>query len=713
MPSLGLNKTWQRLLSLKPTKHDQDQAHGIDRVDSTLSDDPWNESGIFETPSHTELLPYAIPDAAQIDGHVRLSSLHYKPLNEAKQDIRILNITSGVGEESVICSLQHFSCSHKYPHYTALSYCWGTLVDAVSITVDGAPVSVTVNLASALRSLRSKGHSHIWVDALCINQNDKIERGQQILRMKAIYRNAATTIAWLGPDTKNQADTAFQRLKVLATRKPEDEFENAIAALFTGYTAWRNDPGWSSIKALMDFAYWKRTWIIQELALSRSVLFWWGQSSIGLDILDTAMANLRDRKPKDYFESGYKDILYLLVIVGKTRSKHGRESKGMNLERILTFSCRSLASEPRDKIFGVLGLSSDGSELIPNPDYRKPLDAILRELTISMLLRQDSKGKIGPSDLICIDNPTVPKRAELPSWVIDWTKIWTGPAGNFWASSVERGLQSGYLASGRSNANPRISDDGMVLTIRGYVFDRVCSLSAVYLIGGKKPKAFLSEGMPGPASEHSLRENVYGGEGDLFDAIWRSLIADRIAHKKGELSTKQAPSFYGSHFAYLWSENSTQSKGERLKHTYDCLTAVKSFPIYGRTLEDWSRFSPSESNAIERTADYDEISVQDFGISRSSIGSEPNGMEFIYACKFRDMFHRRLLTTRKGYVGLAHAQSEIGDMICVLEGCTVPMILRPCNRGFRLVGDAYVHGVMNGEHWQAQPLSSIQEFDLK
>ncbi|KAG4425966.1 hypothetical protein IFR04_000910 [Cadophora malorum] len=531
--------------------------------------------------------------------------------------------------------------------------------------------------------------------------------------MKAIYRNAATTIAWLGPDTKNQADTAFQRLKVLATRKPEDEFENAIAALFTGYTAWRNDPGWSSIKALMDFAYWKRTWIIQELALSRSVLFWWGQSSIGLDILDTAMANLRDRKPKDYFESGYKDILYLLVIVGKTRSKHGRESKGMNLERILTFSCRSLASEPRDKIFGVLGLSSDGSELIPNPDYRKPLDAILRELTISMLLRQDSKGKIGPSDLICIDNPTVPKRAELPSWVIDWTKIWTGPAGNFWASSVERGLQSGYLASGRSNANPRISDDGMVLTIRGYVFDRVCSLSAVYLIGGKKPKAFLSEGMPGPASEHSLRENVYGGEGDLFDAIWRSLIADRIAHKKGELSTKQAPSFYGSHFAYLWSENSTQSKGERLKHTYDCLTAVKSFPIYGRTLEDWSRFSPSESNAIERTADYDEISVQDFGISRSSIGSEPNGMEFIYACKFRDMFHRRLLTTRKGYVGLAHAQSEIGDMICVLEGCTVPMILRPCNRGFRLVGDAYVHGVMNGEHWQAQPLSSIQEFDLK
>ncbi|KAH7336547.1 heterokaryon incompatibility protein-domain-containing protein [Rhexocercosporidium sp. MPI-PUGE-AT-0058] len=713
MPSLALNKTWQRLLSVRSKKYGQDQPRGIDRIDSSFGDEAWNGSGISAAQSDTDSQLYPIPDASQLDGHVQLSGLKYEPLNEAKDDIRILNIVSEPGDDHVRCILQHFSCSHKYPEYTALSYCWGTLADAVSITVDGALVSVTANLAAALRSLRANGHSHIWVDALCINQNDQMERGQQILRMKAIYRHAATTIAWLGPDSKNQANTAFTRLRILATRKPEAEFEDAIAALFTGYTAWRNDAGWSSIKTLMESAYWKRTWIIQELALSKSVLFWWGRSSIGLDTLDTAMANLRDRKPKDYFESGYKDILYLLIIVGKTRNNRGRESKGMNLERILTFSCRSLASEPRDKIFGVLGLSSDGSELIPDPDYRKPLDTILRELTISMLLRRDTKNKVGPSDLMCIDNPTVPKRQELPSWTIDWTRIWKGPAGNFWASSVERGLQSGYLTSGKSNANPRFSEDGMILTVRGYVFDRICSLSAVYLIGGDKPKPFLSKGMPGSAAGHSLVQNIYGGEGDLFNAIWRSLVADRIAHKKSELSTGQAPSFYGSHFAHLWSEDSKRPKGERLRLTYDCLAAVRSFEIYGRTLEDWSRFNTSNSNPVERAADYDEIGVQDFRASNSSTGYESDAMEFIYACKFRDMFHRRLLTTRKGYVGLAHAQSEIGDTICVLEGCTIPMILRPCDRGFRLVGDAYVHGIMNGEYWHAQPLSSIQEFDLK
>lgn len=103
----------------------------------------------------------------------------------------------------------------------------------------------------------------------------------------------------------------------------------------------------------------------------------------------------------------------------------------------------------------------------------------------------------------------------------------------------------------------------MTLTVRGYVLDRVCSLSGVYLIGGDRPKPFLSKGMSGPKVEHSLAKNVYGDESD-------------------------------------------------------------------------------------------EISVQDFGVTKSSTGFEPDGMEFIYACKFRDMFHQRLLTTRKGYVGLAH-----------------------------------------------------------
>jgi hypothetical protein len=64
----------------------------------------------------------------------------------------------------------------------------------------------------------------------------------------------------------------------------------------------------------------------------------------------------------------------------------------------------------------------------------------------------------------------------------------------------------------------------------------------------------------------------------------------------------------------------------------------------------------------------------------------------------------RFMTTKKGYVGWAHPRSQKGDIICILEGCTVPVILRARAEGdFVLVGDGYVHGIMEGQelesHW--------------
>ncbi len=297
-------KAWRQFASKHTSKLKSgrpQQQRPIDSDDSGLADESRFAAANDSFNGSDNFLPELPPDpnteilhgAFEIDEHSKRSTLRYKPLNQADQEIRVLVITSGPNDANVSCSLQHFSCLHQFPGYTALSYCWGTLRDAVQITVDGSLVSVTKNLAAALSALRANGHSHIWVDALCINQNDKVERSHQILRMNAIYRNAANTIAWLGPDEKSKAEIAFDRLRLLATRNPKAAFEKAIAELFTGYMAWRNDPGWSTIKTLMEFPYWQRTWIIQELALSRSVLFWWGQASISLDNLDAAVWHKR------------------------------------------------------------------------------------------------------------------------------------------------------------------------------------------------------------------------------------------------------------------------------------------------------------------------------------------------------------------------------------------------------------------------------------
>jgi hypothetical protein len=71
------------------------------------------------------------------------------------------------------------------------------------------------------------------------------------------------------------------------------------------------------------------------------------------------------------------------------------------------------------------------------------------------------------------------------------------------------------------------------------------------------------------------------------------------------------------------------------------------------------------------------------------------------------------METRKGYIGMAHAQSQIGDVIALLQGASVPIILRRCESGYKVIGQSYVHGIMEGEYWNGQDEASMMEFHIK
>lgn len=99
--------------------------------------------------------------------------------------------------------------------FEALSYTWGStdhLEDGFvinSVTSDSvqpimSTLPLTTNLASALRHIRSVSKTRIlWIDAICINQKDFEERGQQVQRMGSIYKSASRVLAWLGPSTQS------------------------------------------------------------------------------------------------------------------------------------------------------------------------------------------------------------------------------------------------------------------------------------------------------------------------------------------------------------------------------------------------------------------------------------------------------------------------------------------------------------------------------
>ena len=86
--------------------------------------------------------------------------------------------------------------------YTALSYVWGNPSDRVPFLLDDHQVLITRNVALALQSLQQDHEPFVlWIDAICINQNDLNEKSEQLLQVKGIYESASLVIVWLGPAT--------------------------------------------------------------------------------------------------------------------------------------------------------------------------------------------------------------------------------------------------------------------------------------------------------------------------------------------------------------------------------------------------------------------------------------------------------------------------------------------------------------------------------
>lgn len=155
----------------------------------------------------------------------------YTPLDKSHQEIRLLEIIPGSTQDCVLaCRLQTESLNDE-PTYVALSYVWGDASVKEEIALDDKPFLVPVNLAAALKALRShfmpnwKEYSplRVWADAIRINQNDLLERNDQVKMMRSIYLKASLVISWLGVDESFQIQIALAMIKVIAQEIRRDE----------------------------------------------------------------------------------------------------------------------------------------------------------------------------------------------------------------------------------------------------------------------------------------------------------------------------------------------------------------------------------------------------------------------------------------------------------------------------------------------------------
>lgn len=360
--------------------------------------------------------------------------------------------------------------------------------------------------------------------------------------MADIYKNSTETIAWLGTDGEGWADQAFQRLILLAAQKPEVYFHSSIEELQLERSERRLIPEWLALQKLMALPYWNRTWIIQEIILSQQVTFQWDKATLNFKTLMEGMTTLKEKKPsRSGFEKGYTEISCILQIYSLTEGIRDKGSTGKGRLRqhdALNFSAQSKATKEVDKILGVLGITIDGAILIPNPDYELPLDEVLRNMTITRLSKRENQPRYSELDLICIDNPSLPKRGDIPSWVIDWPSIRKSSRAHSWSSVRLRGIRSGYKASNGSKCAATFYSDGRTMKLSGYVFDRIRSLG---------PGAAVNFD---PQEEPILdsKKNVYGDEDGLREAIWRTLVCDRTVDVR-----ERAPYSFGNEFQHLFT----------------------------------------------------------------------------------------------------------------------------------------------------------------
>ncbi|KAM7185482.1 Heterokaryon incompatibility protein (HET) domain containing protein, partial [Rhypophila sp. PSN 637] len=198
------------------------------------------------------------------------SSVIYSPLDSSQQ-IRLASLSKGNTEDPlsvdlVLASLDSLSTS---PSYEALSYVWGSTTPAKKLIIDGHTVDITPNLHAALSRLRFLAHDRLlWVDAICINQEDPDEQSEQVPSMRDVYFSATRTVVWLGE--LGASREAMEFLVTLETHaSPAECMEEVFKPL-------GNERAKSLVKCLWELVvnrpYWKRRWIIQELVCSKNIL---------------------------------------------------------------------------------------------------------------------------------------------------------------------------------------------------------------------------------------------------------------------------------------------------------------------------------------------------------------------------------------------------------------------------------------------------------
>ncbi|KAK3071913.1 hypothetical protein LTR53_007790 [Teratosphaeriaceae sp. CCFEE 6253] len=339
-----------------------------------------------------ETIDHVLP--APQNGTSNWRFLTYEPLPDDSRVTRVLQLEPGgfldpVRGHLLQCRLSERGASHAY---VALSYAWGDWREQCAVFVNDRPLAVTASLGRALRQVRSKTAAvTVWADAICINQDDIMERSGQVAIMMDIFAAATRVLAWLGPETQHTA-VCMQMLKYMLEVEPG-----------VGHAPWELLPAsmlQPGIADIVERNYFKRLWVVQEAAVAAEVTLACGSHSI--QWRNTAAIVRRfERSVKlagispQWQALGLPDLdsllqlLQLQLSTGPEAALYKQMQPRQGLLDVLYSMRHRQVSDPRDRYYALLGLTErNGVGRLLQIDYLQPVEEVYRQV-IEAIMREE------------------------------------------------------------------------------------------------------------------------------------------------------------------------------------------------------------------------------------------------------------------------------------------------------------------------------------
>ena len=448
---------------------------------------------------------------------------------------------------------------------------------------------------------------------------------------------------------------------------------------------------WKAVLRVFQQPYWARVWIIQVCAVAQYINILYGGELIPRESMEQWL------KAWNAASSALQqpEISYAEKVV-QLRQKQVSEIP-IPLMHALEWTSKSLATEPRDKIFALLGL------LVPLPNYSQGLGILLAEFTVHVMKKEQSLdlislGSSEDAEILAGQEP-----AEMidirPAWVPDWV--------NFWAR--QRTAIESILMKNRSpqwDLSLGILSVASTLKVRGKEIGRVEALST-RLGDDKSMRCDFS-------SDHRW-------SAPLAKPITKEAIVGALS--LGELNTPEDITCFGMLWDLEWYRSKVTSCWQSSWNTHSVLggewgSQWQSSKIMSDLMREWvdrnATLMISNLYTLERVASELRIDVEitekvkkEFGAELlTNTGDEICGVIVtrpIAKHRLENFIERiekvlgsglRLMVTAEGDVGMVPQHTRAGDWICQIYGCSVPVVLRSAGTNmWKVVGAAYVHGL--------------------